>query len=145
MWERPEFHALTESAQKLACYLRTSKHCNLIWCFRMPMLYIAADMKSREYPTGWALDRVSKAMDELVPNRFALYCRETEYVYLPVCLEKFPIKGEKQATGAFKEWEKLPRKFQYLSDLSRQLLTMEGLSEGQAHTLSKELLHKSAI
>lgn len=132
LWARSEFKKLSDDAKLLTCYLRTCRHCNLVWCFYCPPGYIVADL-------GWTLQRVHGALAELAADRFALYCDEAEYIYLPKCLERFPINGVNSQTGAMTIIDSIPTKCLHLPDLLTYLRDRGSFVEGPLKALQSRL------
>ncbi len=132
LWDHPDFKSLSVEAKLLIAYLRTCKHCNLIWCYHLPVGYIASDL-------GYPIDRVWDTLSEAAQNSFARYCKTTEYVFIPKYLDEFPIKGEKQQLGALKIIQSIPNKCVYLTDLITRFLERDDLHERIRNTLSDTL------
>lgn len=132
IWRHHDFKRLSESAKLLALYLRTCDHGNMIGCFHLPLMYIAADL-------GWTTEKALETLSELYPDGFARYCEATEYVLIPKHLSKFPVQGPKQAIGAMRIYEDIPTKFAYLAEITELLLGQQKVSSDQKKQLQNRL------
>ncbi|USE35898.1 hypothetical protein [Endozoicomonas sp. SCSIO W0465] len=63
-WVDSEMETLSDDGKLLALYLLTTHHGNLLGIFRMPMGYIATDLK-------WDMEKTIQTFDELETKRFA--------------------------------------------------------------------------
>ncbi|USE36402.1 hypothetical protein [Endozoicomonas sp. SCSIO W0465] len=63
-WIDSEMETLSDNGKLLALYLLTTHHGNLLGIFRMPLGYIATDLK-------WDLEKTEQTFDELESKRFA--------------------------------------------------------------------------
>ena len=63
-WIDSDMETLSDNGKLLALYLLTTHHGNLLGIFRMPLGYIATDLK-------WDLEKTAQTFDELETKRFA--------------------------------------------------------------------------
>ncbi|MHB1314241.1 MAG: DnaD domain protein [Christensenellales bacterium] len=100
-WDDEKVLALSCDGRYLMLYLLTSKHRNLIGCYRLPRSYAREDM-------GLPQKRFSAAWNELLTTGMVGYDCETKTVLLKNYLRHNPIDGPKQAAGAITRLSALP-------------------------------------
>lgn len=98
-WGSPDARALTDIGKVLALYLITGPHSNGIGCYRLPDLYIRADLR-------WKQATVDAAFRELAGVGFAI--RDGDLVLLPNFLRWNPLQNPNAGKARRKEFEALP-------------------------------------
>ena len=74
-WTRPDVKKLSDQAKLLAVYLNSSIHTTMLGCFRVPVGYIADDLK-------WSVEVVINALAELSSIHYITYDQESSYVLI---------------------------------------------------------------
>lgn len=72
-WTDGRTAGLSDKAKLLACYLLSGPHSNSIGCFRLPLGYVAEDLK-------WPLETVTETVTETVSKGFIERCEKTSLV-----------------------------------------------------------------
>lgn len=123
-WTDPDIQSLSDSAARLAAYLLTGPHSNGLGCYRLPDGYIMADF-------GWDQETVSKGFAELFEIGFCKRCESTGFVFLPKFLRWNAIANGNVASAREKEFDAIPKKFEFYQELCAALLAYgKHLSEG---------------
>ncbi len=100
-WDDEKVLSLSSDGRYLMLYLLTTKHRNVIGCYRMPRSYAREDM-------GLTEKRFCTAWNELLKSEMVEYDEETKTVFLKNYLRHNPIDGPKQAAGAVTKLETMP-------------------------------------
>lgn len=87
---------MTEDGRTLAAYLLTSPHSNMLGCFRVPMAYVADDLK-------WGMERVKEGFREVFDKGFATFSEESNWVVI----HKFLKWNQPENPNVVKAAEKL--------------------------------------
>jgi len=74
-WTNPDIQKLSDQAKLLGAYLLSSSHTNMLGCFRVPIGYIADDLK-------WDVNTVTKAFSELSDIHYLTYDTENNWVFI---------------------------------------------------------------
>lgn len=74
-WGSPDLQALTDRGKLLALYLLTSPHATIVGAYRVPLTYVAEDLR-------WQPEEVRSALGELVERGFAEYCPTTCWLWI---------------------------------------------------------------
>lgn len=130
-WCDEEIAALDRGPKLLACYLMSSAHGNAIGCFRLPVLYIAEDL--RLTPQEIALD-----LGALQDIGFILRDPATGWTLLPNHIKHNPIENPNVGRACEKLVAQVPDSFLHLSDL---LVALEAAPKHLPETVC-ELLRK---
>lgn len=133
-WSNPDIQELSSEAKLLALYLLTGPHTNMLGCFRLPVGYVAEDLK-------WSAETVSKRFAELFQKGFVTRDEATGWVLIPRFLEWNPIDNPNQAKSLCKLFNQIPEKSFIYKDLIEVLLTHSKYFEepfrNRLETLSK--------
>lgn len=114
-WRSPGIRSLPDPTKLLATYLMTGPHHNTLGCFYLPPQYIAADL-------GWGgLERAVQGVDALESLGFALWCRATEFVFLPEWTRFHPIQNLNQGRARMAMVDQIPSAFGYAQALRHSL------------------------
>lgn len=87
-WDDDKIKGLPDAAKLLALYCLTGEHSNAIGCFRLPLGYIETDLR-------WDKDKAESALACLIDSGFALYDRDSAYIFMPRYLEHNPIENSR--------------------------------------------------
>lgn len=87
---------MTEDGRTLAAYLLTSPHSNMLGCFRVPMAYVADDLK-------WGMERVIEGFREVFEKGFATFNEASNWVVI----HKFLKWNQPENPNVVKAAEKL--------------------------------------
>lgn len=113
-WGDEEIVALTGGPKLLACYLMTCAHGNAIGCFRLPLGYIAEDL--RAMPSQVAVDMV--VLEDI---GFVLRDPATGWVLIPNHLKHNPIENPKVGIACARLLDAVPDAFPFLADLLKAI------------------------
>lgn len=75
-WTDEKTVALSSNGKVLALYILTGPHSNGIGCYRLPMGYIADDLK-------WEPGTVTETLSELLASGFVKRCETTSWLFIP--------------------------------------------------------------
>lgn len=95
-WTSGDIRSMSEDGRTLAAYLLTSPHSNMLGCFRVPMAYVADDLK-------WGLERVKEGFREVFENGFATFNESSNWVVI----HKFLKWNQPENPNVVKAAEKL--------------------------------------
>ena len=101
-WTLSEVQNLSDQAKLLGAYLNSSMHTTMLGCFRVPVGYIADDLK-------WNVDVVISALAELSSINYLTYDADSSYVLIHVFLNHNPIENPNQAKHILKLFDKVPQ------------------------------------
>lgn len=101
-WPWARRRGLTDAQTELALYLLTCEHRNLEGLYRLPKLYISADL-------NWAPKKVDENLAAVLATGFALYDEDAEMLLIPKALKHQAPTTEKQIAGAIAQIERIPR------------------------------------
>lgn len=122
LWRHKRFHGLSDDAKLMFVYLKTCSHQNMIGCYYLPKMYAMNDLK-------WTERRVDKTLSELFEKPFAMYCEETETIFLPKHLELHPLQNLNQAKGAAKLYGEINNNFIHINHLAKSLLESKYIND----------------
>lgn len=126
-WTDSRISLLSDSEKLLANYLLTGPHATALGAFRLPLGYVASDLRwnpsetlSKGFPKGFetTLERLLK-LEEI---GFCRYARDLEWVFLPHFLRYNPIENPNQAKLAEKLFAEVPSEAPFRPLLVRALL-----------------------
>jgi hypothetical protein len=101
-WPWARRRGLTDAQATLAFYLLTCEHRNLEGLYRLPKLYISADL-------GWPAKKVDENLAAVLATGFAEYDDAAEMLLIPKALKHQAPTTEKQIAGAIAQIERIPR------------------------------------
>ena len=114
-WTDTLIQSLTDPAKLLALYLLTGPHTTMLGCFRLPVGYVAEDLK-------WEKKTVLQGLAELEKSGFMQRDTGLDWVWIPQFLKWNPIENPNQAKGIARLVEQLPPSLVFLNTLSQRLL-----------------------
>lgn len=109
-WTLPEVQKLSDQAKLLGAYLNSSTHTTMLGCFRVPVGYIADDLK-------WNIDVVVSAMAELSSINYLTYDTESSYVFIHDFLNHNPIENPNQGRSIEKIFHEAPQNLSFITPL----------------------------
>lgn len=101
-WVNSDIRKLSEDGIKLALYLLTSPHSNLIGCYLLPRSYAVVDIQ-------WTPQRMTKSFKELSKEKFVIEDDNSEWILIPKYLNWNKIANPNQAVSAFKAFSSMPK------------------------------------
>lgn len=117
-WTHTDIHNLSDQAKLLAAYLLCSSHTNMLGCFRVPIGYIAEDLK-------WSFETVIEARDELLKVNFLTYDHENSWIMINNFLRYNTIDNPNQGKSVAKLFSEIPKNLIFISQLINKLLEYE--------------------
>lgn len=114
-WTHSDIQNLTDQAKLLATYLLSSSHTNMLGCFRIPVGYVAEDLK-------WSFEAVEQALNELVQINYLTYDVTTSWVFIHSFLKFNPIENPNQGKSIAKIFEEIPKNLSFLPQLIQKIL-----------------------
>lgn len=114
-WTHPDIQKTSDQAKLLGAYLVSSSHTNMLGCFRVPVGYIAEDLK-------WNVDVVTKALDELAHINYLTYDTDHSWVFIHHFIKYNPIENPNQGRSIAKLFAETPKNLSFVSQLINQLL-----------------------
>ena len=128
-WDDEKVLTLSPDSRYLLIYLLTTKHRNVLGCYKLPKAYALEDTKLPE-------KRFSHAWRELFGSGIVIYEEDTRMILLKNFLRYNPIENPNQVKGALTKLEGLPR-----SDLFHTVYAhLEGLANEAGKPYLKPLL-----
>src|SRR5262245_57907907 len=138
-WSHLDIHLLSDQAKLLALYLLSSSHTNMLGCFRIPIGYIAEDLR-------WTVDIASKAINDLVEIEFLTYDTVSSWVIIHNFLKFHPIENPNQGRSIEKLFDEVPKNLKFRQQLITKLLQqtrhLDQIFCEQLETLSKPFLNQ---
>lgn len=123
-WSDLPYQNLSTHAKLLAVYLLTGPHTNMLGCFRLPMGYVAEDLK-------WDVETASKAFSELDQIRFLIRDSESNWILITNFLDWNPIENPNQGKSLSKLFKRVPTQSMVFKPLTISLLAQtKHLDEG---------------
>lgn len=117
-WTHPEIQLISDQAKLLAIYLLSSSHTNMLGCFRIPVGYVAEDLK-------WTPEKVIQGFGELTGMRYLMRDDISEWVLICNFLKYHPIENPNQAKSIEAIFTKIPCKLFFIPELVSSLLTQD--------------------
>lgn len=114
-WTHPDIQKISDQAKLLAMYLLSSSHTNMLACFRVPVGYIAEDLK-------WNFETVTKALNELSNINYLTYDAERSWVYIHNFLKYNPIENPNQGRSIAKLFHEIRKDVNFISHLINNLI-----------------------
>jgi hypothetical protein len=114
-WTDTLIQSLTDAAKLLALYLLTGPHTTMLGCFRLPVGYVAEDLK-------WEKEAALQGLVELENRGFMKRDALLDWVWIPQFLKWNPIENPNQAKGIAKLVDQLPPSLVFLNPLKTRLL-----------------------
>lgn len=114
-WTHRDVIGLSDQAKLLASYLLSSPHTNMLGCFRIPIGYIAEDLR-------WGIETATKALNDLSEIEFLTYDTVSGCVLIHNFLKYHPIENPNQGRSIAKLFDDIPQSLAFISDLTRKLL-----------------------
>jgi len=114
-WTHSSIQQISDQAKLLAMYLLSSSHTNMLGCFRVPVGYIAEDLK-------WSFETVLKAFDELSDINYLTYDAKHSWVFIHSFLKYNPIVNPNQGTSITKLFYGVPTQVKFISQLINCLI-----------------------
>lgn len=93
MWTDELFIKLDEDTKLLFIYVLTSPHCNMAGYYRLPLLYVSADL-------GWEIDKVKATLGKLVMQEVVSYDAETSVILVYNFTKYNKLQNANQVKGA---------------------------------------------
>src|SRR5688500_7948171 len=100
-WGDAKVKAWGDDPKMIALYLLTAQHRNIIGCARIPIEYIAADLR-------WPIDRVSGGLEVLVETKFIERDAEGWTLIVNQLRHDPSLRNDKQVKGAIKAAAQVP-------------------------------------
>lgn len=104
LWGHPDIQTLSDQGKLLATYLLSSPHSNGLGCYRLPTIYVQADL-------GWTPETTESAFTEIESINFGLRCHRTGFILIPNYLRWNPISNSSVAVARQKEYREIPSQF----------------------------------
>jgi len=114
-WSDVALQNLSTHAKLLAVYLLTGPHTNMLGCFRLPIGYVAEDLK-------WGGETVCKAFAELAQIRFLIRDPESNWILITHFLNWNPIENPNQGKSLSKLFNRVPPQSAFFKLLIKILL-----------------------
>lgn len=102
LWVQMLMQQLSDAARLLALYLLSGPHTNMVGCFRLPMMYVAADL-------GWPTEKATAAMNELARAGWLTYDTASCWVVVTEFLKHNAIENPNQGKAASKLADAVPQ------------------------------------
>ena len=138
-WSDLILQNLSTHSKLLAIYLLSGPHTNMLGCFRLPIAYVAEDLK-------WDQETVSKAFAELVQVKFLIRDAQSSWILIPHFLVWNPIENPNQGKSLNKLFNRVPSQSSVFKPLVEQLLIQtKYLDKGfqnRLETLSEPFLNQ---
>jgi len=138
-WTHRDVIGLSDQAKLLASYLLSSPHTNMLGCFRIPIGYIAEDLR-------WTIDTSTQALYDLANIHFLTYDAASGWVIIHNFLKYHLIENPNQGRSVAKLFEEIPKNIEFLLPLIINLLQQtKHLDEdlcGCLETLAKPFLNQ---
>lgn len=123
-WSDLTLQTLSTHAKLLAVYLLTGPHTNMLGCFRLPIGYVAEDLK-------WEGETVCKAFAKLTQIGFLIRDAESNWVLITNFIAWNPIENPNQGKSLSKLFNRVPHQSTVFKPLVETLLTQtKYLEEG---------------
>lgn len=123
-WSDSALQNLSAHAKLLAVYLLTGPHTNMLGCFRLPIGYVAEDLK-------WDGETACNAFAELMQIRFLIRDPESNWILIYNFLDWNPIENPNQGKSLNKLFKRVPNQSIVFKPLIKILLTQTNhLDEG---------------
>lgn len=100
-WSDLALQNLSTHAKLLAVYLLTGPHTNMLGCFRLPIGYVAEDLK-------WNGEAVYNAFSELDHIKFLIRDPESNWILINNFLDWNPIENPNQGKSLSKLFKRVP-------------------------------------
>ncbi len=138
-WTSSTMQPISDKGKLLAIYLLSSAHTNMLGCFRIPVGYIAEDLR-------WSSKTLLKTFNELIKINFLTRDQLNDWIVIHSFLKNHPIENPNQAKSIEKLFSQIPGKVSFISQLAETLLlSSKYFSEGfcnRLRTLSKPFLNQ---
>lgn len=138
-WNNETMSCLPDDAKLLALFLLTSDHGNLIGCFRLPLGYIAEDLR-------WTKERVTNALANLQEEKFLIYDHKLSWLIICNYLKWNPIANPNQGRSVENIFLQVPNSSIFYQTLIASVLAQtKHLSDefiNRLETLSKPFLNQ---
>lgn len=118
-WTHADIQKLSDQAKLLAAYLLSSSHTNMLGCFRIPIGYIAEDLK-------WDFVVVTKALDELSAINYLTYDSANSWIFIHNFLKFNPIENPNQGRSIAKLFDEMPKNLKFIQQLINSILEHDG-------------------
>lgn len=123
-WSDLALQNLSTHAKLLAVYLLTGPHTNMLGCFRLPIGYVAEDLK-------WNGEAVYNAFSELDHIKFLIRDPESNWILINNFLDWNPIENPNQGKSIVKLFKRVPHQSTVFKPLIKTLLAQtKYLDEG---------------
>jgi hypothetical protein len=130
-WSDLAHQNLSTHAKLLTVYLLTGSRTNMLGCFRLPISYVAEDLR-------WEREIVCKAFTELTQIGFLIRDTESSWVLIPNFLVWNPIENPNQGKSLSKLFSRIPQQVRVLKPLLNTLLAQtKYLEEGFQNRLNR--------
>lgn len=138
-WTHRDVIGLSDQAKLLASYLLSSAHTTMLGCFRIPIGYIAEDLR-------WTIETATKALNDLSEIDFLTYDAVSGWVIIHTFLKYHPIENPNQGRSIAKLFDDVPQSLEFISDLIRKLSQQDKHLDDEfiycLQTLSKPFLNQ---
>ncbi len=114
-WSDLAFQNLSTHAKLLAVYLLTGPHTNMLGCFRLPIGYVAEDLK-------WNEETVYNAFSELEQIKFLIRDPESNWILITNFLAWNPIENPNQGKSIVKLFKRVPHQSTVFKPIIKILL-----------------------
>ncbi|EDP46552.1 hypothetical protein [Rickettsiella grylli] len=123
-WSDLALQNLSTHAKLLAVYLLTGPHTNMLGCFRLPIGYVAEDLK-------WNGETVYQVFSELSQVKFLIRDTESNWILITHFLDWNPIENPNQGKSLSKLFKRVPTQSMVFRPLIVSLLAQnKHLDEG---------------
>ncbi len=134
-WIDSKIQSLSNESKLLAVYLLTGPHTNMLGCFRLPVGYIAEDLR-------WDNKVVLSSLTELTKADFITYDNDLSWVLIHNFLKSNPIENPNQGKSIVKLVDKIPKASSVFKPLVNLLVDYQQYLEepfrNRLQTLSKQ-------
>lgn len=113
-WTHRDVIGLSDQSKLLASYLLSSPHTNMLGCFRIPIGYIAEDLR-------WTIETATKALNDLSEIDFLTYDPTSGWVIIHNFLKYHPIENPNQGRSIAKLFDEIPQNLGFILDLVHKL------------------------
>ena len=114
-WAHEDVRKLSDQSKLLAIYLLSSSHTNMLGCFRIPVGYIAEDLK-------WSSEQVKQGLSDLSHINFLVLDEHTDWLFIQNFLKYHPIDNPNQGKSIVNIFEETPKDLIFIIDLVNKLL-----------------------
>lgn len=136
-WSDERTATLSDRGKVLALYLLTGPHSNAIGCYRLPIGYIAEDLR-------WSIETVTETVSELLSKAFINRCPATSWIFIPRFLKHNAIENPNVAKALRSIITAVPKTLPFYQELVDSLKPYaERFPEGFLNSLGNGMSNQS--